>query len=55
MEDDRVLQFINLKKDLKISKVRIRNINKATKLGYKVYKSNNKNLVDKLEFFHKNI
>lgn len=53
MEDDRVLQFINLKKDLKISRVRIRNIKKAKKLGYKVYTSNNKNLVDKLEFFHK--
>ena len=53
LKDDRILQYIELENKLKISNTRIRNIKKATKLGFKVFKSNNVKVVDKLELLHK--
>ena len=50
--DDRILQYIKLNQKLNISDTRIRNVNKAKKLGFKVYKTNSPKIVDKLEKLH---
>ena len=50
--DDRILQYLKLDQKLNMSNTRIRNINKAQKLGFKVYRTNSPKVVDQLEKLH---
>lgn len=52
LRDNRILQYIELDQKLNISQTRIRNINKAKKLGFRVFTTNSSKIVDKLELFH---